>query len=66
MSDFPIPNQVGVFGLIDRQVLSEMNRLPERNRYLPGLAHGLDSINERWSTSGAIVGRVLRSNRCGA
>jgi glycosyltransferase involved in cell wall biosynthesis len=37
MSDFPIPNQVGVFGLIDRQVLNEMNRLPERNRYLPGL-----------------------------
>jgi dolichol-phosphate mannosyltransferase len=37
MSDFPIPDRVGVFGLIDRRALNELNRLPERNRYLPGL-----------------------------
>lgn len=37
MSDFPLPDQVGIFGLIDRRVLDELNQLPERNRYLPGL-----------------------------
>jgi polyisoprenyl-phosphate glycosyltransferase len=37
MSDFPMPDQVGIFGLIDRRALNELNRLPERNRYLPGL-----------------------------
>ena len=38
MSDFPIPDRVGIFGLIDRRALNELNRLPERNRYLPGLS----------------------------
>lgn len=37
ISDFPIPHQVGIFGLLDRQALEELNRLPERNRFLPGL-----------------------------
>ena len=37
ISDFPIPAQVGIFGLLDRQALHELNRLPERNRFLPGL-----------------------------
>lgn len=37
ISDFPIPTQVGVFGLLDRRALNELNRLPERNRFLPGL-----------------------------
>ncbi len=37
VSDFPMPSQVGIFGLVDRRVLNELKRLPERNRYLPGL-----------------------------
>jgi polyisoprenyl-phosphate glycosyltransferase len=37
MSDFPIPSHVGVYALLDRRALAELNRLPERNRYLPGL-----------------------------
>jgi dolichol-phosphate mannosyltransferase len=37
VSDFPIPAQAGIFGLLDRQALHELNRLPERNRFLPGL-----------------------------
>jgi polyisoprenyl-phosphate glycosyltransferase len=37
ISDFPIPRQVGNFGLIDRRALAELNRLPEKNRFLPGL-----------------------------
>jgi dolichol-phosphate mannosyltransferase len=36
-SDFPIPAQVGVCGLLDRKALDELNRLPEKNRFLPGL-----------------------------
>jgi dolichol-phosphate mannosyltransferase len=37
LADFPIPAHVGVYGLLDRKVLDELNRLPERNRFLPGL-----------------------------
>lgn len=37
ISDFPIPAQVGVFSLLDRKVVHELNRLPEKNRFLPGL-----------------------------
>jgi polyisoprenyl-phosphate glycosyltransferase len=37
ISDFPIPSQVGIFGLLDRQVVRELNRLTEQNRFFPGL-----------------------------
>ena len=37
LADFPIPAHVGVFGLLDRKALDELNRLPEKNRFLPGL-----------------------------
>ena len=37
LSDFPIPLNAGIFGLLDRQVVDSINSLPERNRYLPGL-----------------------------
>lgn len=37
LADFPIPAHVGVYGLLDRSALDELNRLPERNRFLPGL-----------------------------
>ncbi|HEX4130071.1 MAG TPA: glycosyltransferase family 2 protein [Pirellulales bacterium] len=37
ISDFPIPNQVGIFGLLGHQAVTELNRLPEKNRFLPGL-----------------------------
>jgi glycosyltransferase involved in cell wall biosynthesis len=36
-ADFPIPANVGVYGLLDRKALDEVNRLPEKNRFLPGL-----------------------------
>ena len=35
--DFPIPPQIGVFSLLDRRVVNEVNSLGERNRFLPGL-----------------------------
>lgn len=35
--DFPIPANIGVFCLLDRKAVDQLNRLPERNRFLPGL-----------------------------
>jgi polyisoprenyl-phosphate glycosyltransferase len=37
LSDFPIPLNAGIFGLLDRQAVDSINSLHEGNRYLPGL-----------------------------
>jgi len=37
LSDFPIPLNSGIFGLLDRQAVDSINSLPEGNRYFPGL-----------------------------
>lgn len=37
LSDFPIPLNAGIFGLLDRQAVDAINSLSETNRYLPGL-----------------------------
>jgi dolichol-phosphate mannosyltransferase len=37
LSDFPIPLNAGIFGLIDRQAVDSINAMRENNRYLPGL-----------------------------
>jgi dolichol-phosphate mannosyltransferase len=37
LSDFPVPLNAGVFGLMDRRVVDTLLRLTETNRYLPGL-----------------------------
>lgn len=37
LSDYPIPLNSGVFGLMNRQVVDTILRLEETNRYLPGL-----------------------------
>jgi dolichol-phosphate mannosyltransferase len=37
LSDFPIPLDAGIFGLLNRQAVDSVNALRERNRYLPGL-----------------------------
>jgi glycosyltransferase involved in cell wall biosynthesis len=37
VSDYPIPMNAGIFGLLDRQAVDAVNELDERNRYLPGL-----------------------------
>jgi polyisoprenyl-phosphate glycosyltransferase len=37
ISDYPIPLDAGIFGLMDRQALDSINALREGNRYLPGL-----------------------------
>jgi glycosyltransferase involved in cell wall biosynthesis len=37
ISDFPIPLNAGIFGLLDRQAADAISNLQEGNRYLPGL-----------------------------
>jgi dolichol-phosphate mannosyltransferase len=37
LSDFPVPLNAGIFGLLDRRVVDAINALSENNRYLPGL-----------------------------
>jgi len=37
LSDYPIPLNAGIFGLLDRKAVDSVNALRERNRYLPGL-----------------------------
>jgi glycosyltransferase involved in cell wall biosynthesis len=37
MTDLPSAPDAGIFGLMDRRVVDEFNRLPERNRFIPGL-----------------------------
>jgi dolichol-phosphate mannosyltransferase len=37
LSDFPIPLNAGIFGLMDRQAVDAINAMRENNRYLPGL-----------------------------
>jgi dolichol-phosphate mannosyltransferase len=37
ITDLPDSPNAGIFGLMDRAVVEEFNRLPERNRFIPGL-----------------------------
>jgi dolichol-phosphate mannosyltransferase len=37
VSDLPSAPDAGIFGLMDRAVVDEFNKLPERNRFIPGL-----------------------------
>jgi polyisoprenyl-phosphate glycosyltransferase len=37
LTDFPIPANAGVFGLLDRLAVDQLVALTERNRFLPGL-----------------------------
>jgi len=37
VADFPIEANTGTFGLMDREAIDALNRLPERNRFFPGL-----------------------------
>jgi polyisoprenyl-phosphate glycosyltransferase len=37
LTDLPSAPDAGIFGLMDRSVVDEFNKLPERNRFIPGL-----------------------------
>ncbi len=37
ITDLPSAPDAGIFGLMDRSLVDEFNKLPERNRFIPGL-----------------------------
>jgi dolichol-phosphate mannosyltransferase len=37
LTDLPSAPHAGIFGLMDRRVVEEFNKLPERSRFIPGL-----------------------------
>jgi polyisoprenyl-phosphate glycosyltransferase len=41
VSDLPDGPDAGIFGLMDRKVVIEFNKLPERNRFIPGIRRWL-------------------------
>jgi dolichol-phosphate mannosyltransferase len=57
LSDFPIPLNAGIFGLLDRQVVDAINALSENNRYLPGL--------RAWAGYPTVVVYYDRADRAG-
>jgi polyisoprenyl-phosphate glycosyltransferase len=57
ISDFPIPLNAGIFGLLDRKVLESIGGLREGNRYLPGL--------RAWVGYRTAVVHYDRQERCG-
>jgi dolichol-phosphate mannosyltransferase len=58
LADYPVPAQVRVFGLLDRKALDELNRLPEKNRFLPGLRAwvGFDQRTVAYDRDGRAAG----------
>jgi dolichol-phosphate mannosyltransferase len=41
VADLPATPDAGIFGLMDRAVVDQFNKLPERNRFIPGLRQWL-------------------------
>jgi polyisoprenyl-phosphate glycosyltransferase len=41
ITDLPSAPDAGIFGLMDRNVVDEFNKLPERNRFIPGMRQWL-------------------------
>ena len=61
LSDYPIPHQTGVFGLLDREAVAQLNQLPERNRFIPQRGSALSSeLYMRAPRSGGRPDRVCR------
>jgi polyisoprenyl-phosphate glycosyltransferase len=59
VSDVPIPQGAGDFRLLDRQVVTALLRLPERNRFMKGLYAwvGFRSIAFTFDTAERVAGR---------
>lgn len=58
------PN-AGIFGLMDRSVVDEFNRLPERNRFIPGLRQwlGFDTATVHYDRLDRAAGKPKQSIR---
>ena len=65
LSDFPIPLNAGIFGLLDRQAADTVNDLRESNRYLPGLRSwiGFSTAVVLYERAGRLSGKPKQNLR---
>lgn len=65
VTDFPIPADTGIFGLLDRRAADELRRLSERNRFLPGLRSwiGFSTATVEYDRAGRAAGEPKQTLR---
>jgi dolichol-phosphate mannosyltransferase len=63
ITDLPSAPDAGIFGLMDRAVVEEFNRLPERNRFIPGLRSwlGFRQTSVSYDRAGRAAGKPKQS-----
>ena len=63
ITDLPSGPDAGIFGLMDRAVVDEFNRLPERNRFIPGLRNwlGFRQTSVRYARADRAAGKPKQS-----
>lgn len=63
LSDYPIPLNAGIFGLLDRQAVDAVRQLTETNRYLPGLRAwvGFQTAIVTYDRAGRAAGETKQS-----
>jgi dolichol-phosphate mannosyltransferase len=64
-TDLPDGPDAGIFGLMDRAVVEEFDKLPERNRFIPGLRSwlGFDQTSVLYDRDGRAAGRPKQTLR---
>ncbi len=65
VTDFPIPSDTGIFGLLDRRAADQLRRLSERNRFLPGLRSwiGFETATVFYDRAGRAAGEPKQTLR---
>jgi dolichol-phosphate mannosyltransferase len=65
LTDLPSAPDAGIFGLMDRRVVDEFNRLPERNRFIPGLRSwlGFNTASVKYDRSDRAAGKPKQTLR---
>jgi len=65
ITDFPIPADTGIFGLLDRRAADQLSRLSERNRFLPGLRSwiGFETATVYYDRAGRAAGEPKQTLR---
>jgi dolichol-phosphate mannosyltransferase len=63
ITDLPGARDAGIFGLMDRAVVDQFNRLPERNRFIPGLRSwlGFRQTGVAYDRAGRAAGKHKQS-----
>jgi dolichol-phosphate mannosyltransferase len=65
VTDLPDGPDAGIFGLMDRAVVDQFNRLPERNRFIPGLRSwlGFKQTSVPYDRGGRAAGKPKQTLR---